>query len=62
VLQLRSDAIHIFAESEIEAFTDAKSSTLEVRFRALVKVAVVVPIGTAVGKTLGTGTTTPTFA
>jgi HK97 family phage major capsid protein len=62
LLSVRSDAVHLFAESTVEAFTDAKSAQLEVRFRALVKVAVVVPLGAAVGKVLGTGTTTPTFA
>ena len=63
LLSLRSDAVHVFADSEISAHPDtADSSTLTVRFRVLVRVAVVVPLATALGKTLGTGTTTPTFA
>jgi hypothetical protein len=62
LLSIRSEAVHLFAESEITTHTDPGSGTLTVRFRVLVKVAVSVPLGAAVGQVLGTGTTTPTFA
>jgi HK97 family phage major capsid protein len=62
LLSIRSEAVHLFAENEISVHTDPGSSTLTVRFRVLVKVAVSVPLGAAVGQVLGTGTTTPTFA
>lgn len=62
LLSVRSDAVHVFADNEITVHPDPGSGTLTVRFRILVRVAVVVPLGTAVGKVLGTGTTTPTFA
>jgi len=62
LLSIRSEAVHLFAGSEISVHTDPGSSTLTVRFRVLVKVAVSVPLGAAVGSVLGTGTTTPTWA